>query len=114
MKKVLVLAALSFFINQGNAMDKDFGKEDFTKNNKFLKIQMNNELVSFLEDKKVSVKSFDDKFNFSFGIPDHLVFSELSYDKIVKNRGLNVAINISSSSLEEAKALLVGLNFPIK
>ena len=32
MKKVLVLAALSFFINQGNAMDKDFGKEDFRKN----------------------------------------------------------------------------------
>ena len=64
--------------------------------------------------KSFSSRSFDDKFNFSFGIPDHLVFSELSYDKIVKNRGLNVAINISSSSIDEAKALLVGFNLPIK
>jgi hypothetical protein len=58
MKKILVLAALNLFINQGSAME-NYSEEDLNKNNQFLNIQMNNEIISFSEGKKVSIKSFD-------------------------------------------------------
>lgn len=64
--------------------------------------------------KGFKASSLDDQFNFSFGIKDHLVFNELSYDKIAKQRGLNVAINISASSKEESVDLLRGFFIPIK
>ena len=60
-------------------------------------------------------KSFDKGNNFSFGIKDHLIFSELSYDTIVKNRGLNIILTIKNSdSIDKSVFLLKGFNFPIK
>ncbi len=65
--------------------------------------------------KGFSRKSFDAKNNFAFGIKDHLVFSELSYDTIVKNRGLNIIFNIRcADSVEKAVDLLKCFSFPIK
>jgi large subunit ribosomal protein L5 len=58
--------------------------------------------------------AIDSSNNFSFGIKDHLVFTELSYDKIAKNRGLNVAITIKSHDKSHTLDLLKGLHFPIK
>ena len=58
---------------------------------------------------------FDKNMNFNFGISDHLVFNELSYDKIHKTRGLDVSIVIRGANNKEmALCLLQGLNFPVK
>ena len=60
-------------------------------------------------------KSFDAQNNFSFGIKDHLIFNELSYDTIVKNRGLNIVLTIKNADTQEkAVNLLLGFKFPIK
>ena len=65
--------------------------------------------------KGFSRKSFDAKNNFAFGIKDHLIFNELSYDTIVKNRGLNIILNIRcADTVDKAVDLLKCFNFPIK
>ena len=65
--------------------------------------------------KGFSKKSFDEHNNFAFGIKDHLIFNELSYDTIVKSRGLNIMITIKNAvSKEQACDLLNGFEFPVK
>ena len=65
--------------------------------------------------KGFSKKSFDVHNNFSFGVKDHLIFNELSYDTIVKNRGLNIMFTIKNAkSKDMACDLLTGFKFPIK
>ena len=65
--------------------------------------------------KGFSKKSFDKNNNFAFGIKDHLIFNELSYDSIVKTRGLNVMLTIKNADTQEkAYDLLSGFEFPIK
>ncbi len=60
-------------------------------------------------------KSFDNGNNFAFGIKDHLIFNELSYDSIVKNRGLNIILTIKNSDSQQKSCdLLNGFEFPIK
>ena len=59
--------------------------------------------------------AFDKYNNFAFGIKDHLIFCELSYDTIVKNRGLNIMFTIKNAdSKDKAYDLLRGFSFPIK
>jgi len=58
--------------------------------------------------------SFDTKFNLSIGIKEHLVFRELSYDKI-KTRGLDISFSLKNlTSSEMAVDFLKLFNFPIK
>lgn len=65
--------------------------------------------------KGFSSKSFDKHNNFAFGIKDHLVFNELTYDTIVKNRGLNIMLTIKNADFKDkAIDLLNGFSFPIK
>ena len=59
--------------------------------------------------------SFDGNFNLSFGIKEHLVFRELSYDKIYKTRGLDISFNLKNlTSCDMAVDFLKLFNFPIK
>ena len=60
----------------------------------------------------VSPKSFDGKGNYSMGIKEQLVFPEISYDKVEKIRGLDVAFITTAKSDAEAKALLKALGLP--
>lgn len=64
------------------------------------------------EFKGFSVKSFDGRGNFTFGIKEQIVFPEINYDKIDKIRGMDITIVTSAKTDEEAKALLVGFNLP--
>lgn len=65
--------------------------------------------------KGFSVQSFDKYNNFAFGIKDHLIFNELSYDTIVKPRGLNIMFTIVNAvTRQQAFDLLDGFEFPIK
>ena len=54
-----------------------------------------------------------DKFgNYSFGIKEHIIFPEVSFERADKVRGLDIIIVISSKSKEHSFALLEKLNFP--
>lgn len=64
------------------------------------------------EFKGFSVKSFDGRGNFTFGIKEQIVFPEINYDKIDKIRGMDITIVTSAKTDEEAKAMLVGFNLP--
>ena len=54
-----------------------------------------------------------DKFgNYTFGIKEHIIFPEVSFDRADKVRGLDIVIVISSQSKDHSFALLEKLNFP--
>lgn len=62
----------------------------------------------------LSVKSFDGRGNYSFGVQEQIVFPEIDYDKIDKIRGLDVTITTTANSDEEAYHLLKSLGFPFR
>ncbi len=60
----------------------------------------------------LSSKGFDKFGNYTFGIKEHIIFPEVSFDRADKVRGLDIVIVISSLSKEHSFALLEKLNFP--
>ena len=60
----------------------------------------------------LSPKSFDKFGNYTFGIKEHIIFPEVSFDRAEKVRGLDIIITISSKSVDHSFALLEKLNFP--
>ncbi len=59
-------------------------------------------------------KSFDGTGNYSMGIHEQIVFSEIDFDKIDVIRGLDICITTTAKTNEEAKALLEAFNLPLK
>ena len=57
-------------------------------------------------------KGIDKSNNYSFGIKEHIIFPEVSFDRADKMRGLDIIIVISSKKIEQSFALLEKLNFP--
>lgn len=64
--------------------------------------------------KGLSVKSFDRRGNYNMGLKEHIVFSEINYDKVESIRGMNITINTSSKEDEEARDLLSFMKFPFR
>lgn len=62
----------------------------------------------------VSGKAFDKKGNYSLGIKEQIIFPEIDYDKIDKIKGLNITINTTAKTDEEAKALLKLMGMPFR
>lgn len=60
----------------------------------------------------LSVKSFDKRGSYSFGISDQLVFPELNYDDVEEKRGFNITIVTTSNTETETYFLLKHLGFP--
>ena len=60
----------------------------------------------------LSTKGFDKFGNYTFGIKEHIIFPEVSFDRADKVRGLDITIVISSKKKEHSFALLERLNFP--
>ena len=59
----------------------------------------------------LSADSFDKFGNYTFGIKEHIIFPEVSFDRADKVRGLDIIIVISSKSKDHSFALLEKLNF---
>ena len=57
-------------------------------------------------------KGVDSSCNYSFGIKEHIIFPEVSFDRADKIRGLDIIIVISSKNKDHSFALLEKLNFP--
>lgn len=62
--------------------------------------------------KGVNKKAFDGKGNFAIGIKEHIIFPEISYDKIEKVRGFDIVVVTTAKSNKEAEALLSKMGFP--
>jgi large subunit ribosomal protein L5 len=60
----------------------------------------------------VNGKSFDGRGNYAMGLKEHIVFLEIDYDKTETVWGMDIIINTSAKTDEEAKALLKGFQFP--
>ena len=60
----------------------------------------------------LSPKGFDKFGNYTFGVKEHIIFPEVSFDRADKVRGLDIIIVISSKNKEHSFALLEKLNFP--
>ena len=59
-------------------------------------------------------RSFDGHGNYSLGVREQIIFPEIDYDKIDALRGLDITITTSAKTDDEARALLMAFNFPIK
>ena len=64
--------------------------------------------------KGIPGKSFDGKGNFSMGLKEQVIFSEINYDKVEKIKGMNITIVTTARTDEEAHSLLKYLGMPFK
>ena len=60
----------------------------------------------------LSSNGFDKFGNYTFGIKEHIIFPEVSFDRADKVRGLDITIVISSKNSDHSFALLEKFNFP--
>ena len=80
----------------------------------FLDRLMNVALPRVRDFKGVSTKSFDGRGNYTLGLRDQLIFPEIDYSKVEKQKGMNVTIVTSAKSDDQARALLRGLGMPFR
>jgi large subunit ribosomal protein L5 len=59
-------------------------------------------------------KGFDGMGNYSFGLKEQIVFSEIAYDKIDEIRGLDISITTTAKTNDEAEYLLRSFNLPLR
>ena len=62
----------------------------------------------------VSPKAFDGRGNYTMGIKEQLIFSEIDYDDVVKVRGMDIIFVTTAKTNEEAFDLLNELGIPFK
>lgn len=62
----------------------------------------------------VSPKAFDGRGNYTLGIKEQMIFTEIEYDKIVKSRGMDIVFVTSAETNEEAFDLLDGIGIPFR
>jgi len=60
----------------------------------------------------LSSNGFDKFGNYSFGIKEHIIFPEVSFERADKVRGLDIIIVIRAEKKEHSFALLEKMNFP--
>jgi len=60
----------------------------------------------------LSSNGFDKFGNYTFGVKEHIIFPEVSFDRADKVRGLDIIIVISSKNKDHSYALLEKMNFP--
>ncbi|HIP42760.1 MAG TPA: 50S ribosomal protein L5 [Aquifex aeolicus] len=64
--------------------------------------------------KGLNPRSFDGRGNYAFGITEQIVFPEIDYDKVDRIRGMDIIINTTAETDEEAYWLLSLLGLPIR
>jgi large subunit ribosomal protein L5 len=64
--------------------------------------------------KGVSTKSFDGRGNYTMGLHDQLIFPEILYEKVDKQKGMNVTIVTTAANDNQARTLLKHLGMPFR
>ena len=62
----------------------------------------------------IPADSFDGRGNYTLGMTEQLVFTEIEYDKVDRTRGMDITFVTSAENDEQAKALFNALQFPFK
>lgn len=62
----------------------------------------------------ISPTSFDGRGNYTMGVTEQLIFSEIDYDKIDRTRGMDITFVTTARDDDSAFALLDALGFPFK
>jgi large subunit ribosomal protein L5 len=62
----------------------------------------------------LSARSFDGRGNYTFGVKEQVMFTEIQYDKVEKIRGMDVTLVTSARNDEEGLELLKGLKWPFR
>ena len=62
----------------------------------------------------VSATAFDGRGNYALGVKEQLIFPEVEYDKIDKVRGMDVIIETTADTDEEARELLTQFGMPFQ
>jgi large subunit ribosomal protein L5 len=80
----------------------------------FLDRLMNVALPRVRDFRGVSPNSFDGRGNYTLGLREQLVFTEIDYDKIDKIRGMEVTIVTSAENDDHGRQLLQMLGMPFR
>src|ERR1700759_272324 len=62
----------------------------------------------------VSTKSFDGRGNYTLGLHDQLIFPEISYEKVDKQKGMNVTIVTTAANDKQARSFLKHMGMPFR
>jgi large subunit ribosomal protein L5 len=62
----------------------------------------------------VSPRGFDGRGNYTLGLKDQLIFTEIDYLKVDKGRGMNVSVVTTAKTDEEARKLLQLMGMPFR
>lgn len=62
----------------------------------------------------VSARGFDGRGNFTLGLKDQIIFPEIDYMKVDKNRGMNISVVTTAKTDEEARRLLQLMGMPFR
>lgn len=62
----------------------------------------------------ISAKSFDGRGNYTLGLNEQLIFSEIEFDNVIKVRGMDIVFVTTAKTNEEALSLLKGFGMPFK
>lgn len=62
----------------------------------------------------INDKGFDGRGNYSFGIPEQIIFPEINIDKVSKINGMDVTFVTTANTDKEALALLKEFGLPFK
>ena len=62
----------------------------------------------------VSAKAFDGRGNYTMGLKEQLIFSEINYDDVIKVRGMDIVFVTTAKTNEESFDLLNGLGIPFR
>jgi len=78
----------------------------------FLKKLISIALPRVRDFKGVNRNGFDGRGNFSFGLTEQLIFTEIKYDEIIKIHGMNITITTTTENDKEALKMLEMFGFP--
>ena len=62
----------------------------------------------------ISPKGFDGRGNYTLGLRDQLIFPEIDYMRVDKNRGMNISMVTTAKTDEEGRQLLKLLGMPFR
>ena len=60
----------------------------------------------------LSTKGFDKFGNYTFGVKEHIIFPEVSFERADKVRGLDIVVVVKAMNKDHSYALLEKMNFP--
>jgi len=62
----------------------------------------------------LQTKSFDGRGNYTMGIREQIIFSEIDYEKIDKIKGMSITFTTTAGTDERGRALLTALGLPFR